>query len=40
MKMKTIGERAGHFLRIRQWGGGGGVGPSTKRDHTISSVEK
>ena len=28
---------SGHFLRIRQWGGGG---PSTKRDHTIPSVEK
>ena len=27
---------AGHFLRIRQWGGGA----STKRDHTIPSVEK
>ena len=26
----------GHFLRIRQWGGGA----STKRDHTIPSVEK
>jgi hypothetical protein len=26
---------AGHFLRIRQWGG-----PTTKRDHTIPSVEK
>jgi hypothetical protein len=33
---KTIPE-AGHFLRIRQWGGGGA---STKRDHTIPSVEK
>jgi hypothetical protein len=30
----------GHFLRIRQWGRGGGVGASTKRDHTILSVEK
>ena len=28
--------RAGHFLRIRQWGGGGA---STNRDHTIPSVE-
>jgi hypothetical protein len=34
----TYNNNSGHFLRIRQWGEGGGA--STKRDHTIPSVEK
>ena len=33
---RTQHNLSGHFLRIRQWGGGG----STKRGHTIPSVEK
>ena len=32
----SVMQLPGHFLRIRQWGGGA----STKRDHTIPSVEK
>ena len=36
---ESLGD-SGHFLRIRQWGGGGGGRHLQKRNHTIPSVEK